>query len=382
MEWVEQKHRPQLPPEVAVELWREAAAMPDASPDALLRLSEAHHRLGDVASSLVAVISPVDRRRDHAAAWRNRASLHLDLGEDEAALRASERAGPRGGLLRARALARLDRTAEAEELLRKLLAEGAGWQVFEPLARLIARAKRGEALMDLCDANADRPGCATAVLAYRAVALGLMGRHEAARRIIDPQRHVKQVAFVPPAEFGSLDRFNANLADQILRGYRPVVRDGFSITYDPDYRAIPNLRPLHDFMRREMAGFVDELPQRGLDGVMRPPPPRIRLHSGVSVLRGRGYHGDHIHPRGYISCVYHVLVPDEIAAAEDLCGQLAIGIFEGLTPDGGLGWEVLYLRPRPGILTIFPSHMFHDVVPTRIEAPRVATAGDLEPATE
>ena len=36
-------------------------------------------------------------------------------------------------------------------------------------------------------------------------------------------------------------------------------------------------------------------------------------------------------------------------------------------------------RPRAGTLTLFPSHYFHDVVPTDIATPRVAVAADMEP---
>ena len=376
MAWVEQKDGPRLPPEAAVELWREAAAMKGGSPDALLHLGKALYQLGDTRGALGALAGFNERQPSHAEAWRLRASLYLDLEEHDAALHAAEQAGPVGQLLRARALIALDRKDEGERLLREMLSRDIQPAAFERLARLLARQGRGGALLELCLMCANARGCATIDLAYRAIALSLLGRGDEARRIVDPERHVKQVAFEPPPELGPINRFNAELAAQILRGHQPLAREGLAIDYDPDRRRIPNLSPLHDFFRRETAAYVDELPERGLADVMPPPPEHIRLHSGVTVLRGPGQHGDHIHPRGYVSCVYHVLVPDEISASDDRRGHLSIGTFEGLDRPG---WQPRYLRPRAGVLTIFPAHFFHNVVPTGIVAPRVSVAGDLEP---
>lgn len=374
MEWIEQKDSvPQLPPEAAVDLWREAATIPNGSPEALFQLATALFNTGDTPGALEALKRYTDRTPGNAEAWRFRASLHFDLDEFAGALDAAERAGHAGMLFRARALIALGRADEGEQLLRGLLAEDTHSAVFERLARLLTRQGRGSDLLALCDARGRLPGCATIALAYRALALGLMGRDAEARRIVDPERHVKQVAFDPPVE-----QFNADLAAQILRGSQPAAREGLGIAYEPDRRRIPGLLPLYDFFRREMALYADELAERGLAEVMQPPPERVRLHNGVTVLRGKGQHGDHIHPRGYISCVYHVVVPEEISGARDLRGHLEIGGFEGLAQQS---WATRYIRPCAGVLTIFPSHFFHNVVPTGIEAPRVSVAGDMEPVS-
>ena len=380
MEWVEQEETaPRLPPDLLVDLLREAAALPNAAPDASLRLGKALHDIGDTRGAIEILSRLTGIENDNAEAWRLRASMHLELDDYQEALAASERGGASAAILRARALIGLARNDEAERLLREMLAQDVHPAAFERLARLLARQGRGEAVLELCQARAGLPGCATIGLAYCALGLSLTRRDEEARRIVDPERHVKQVSFDPPAELGPIEQFNAGLAEQILRGQRPAVREGLGIAYEPDRRRFPNLVPLYDFFRRELERYVGELPQRGLDTVMPPAPHRVRLHSGATVLRMKGHHGDHFHPRGYVSCVYHVSVPGELSAAADLRGQLAIGTFDGLDRHCTPSWRTRHLRPQPGVLTIFPSHFFHNVVPTDIAAPRVSVAGDMEP---
>lgn len=215
-------------------------------------------------------------------------------------------------------------------------------------------------------------------LAFRALALSLMGRDEGALLIVNPERHVKQVAFDPPAALGPVDRFNAELAAQILNREGRTVRAGLGITYEPDRKLYPHLDPLHAFIRRELEQYVEELPQRGLDRVMPPPPLRARLGSGNTVLRLNGHHGDHLHPLGYASSVYHVAVPDEITNGDGLHGHLVIGAFALIAPSVP-SWPVRYIRPKPGVLTIFPSYFFHNVVPTQTSTPRISVAADMEP---
>lgn len=380
MEWIDQEEKaPKLPPHVLVELLREAATMPDSAPDATIRLAEALRDTGDAAGAIAALTRLTDVQSGNTAAWATRARIHHECEEYAEALWSAERAGERATLEQARALIELDRKDEAEHLLRVLLTQDVNATAFDPLCRLLARRGDGAALLDLCDARGGLPGCATLGLAFRALALTLMGRDAEAMRIVDPERHVKQVAFDPPAALGALDRFNADLAEQILRHEGRSVRAGLSITYEPDRKLYPHLNPLSDFLRRELERYVEELPQRGLDSVMPPPPPRARLGTGNTVLRSGGHHGDHVHPAGYISSVYHVAVPDEIANGDGLHGHLVIGAFALMAPRVPC-WPTRYIRPQPGMLTIFPSYFFHNVVPTRSAAPRVSVAADMEAA--
>ncbi|MEO9129619.1 MAG: putative 2OG-Fe(II) oxygenase [Sphingomonas sp.] len=367
-----------LPPALLVGLLREAAAIPGGAPDVLIRLARALHGIGDTPGAIVELNRFVAIQGDNVDAFRLLASLHLEIDDHEAALHASQRGGASATVLQARALMGLDRNDEAEHLLRRILEEAVNPLAFERLSRLLARQGRGGELIALCEARGGQPGCATIGLAFRALALSLVGRDEEAVRIVDPQRHVKQVRFAPPDDAGKGDRFNTELAAQILRQPRPSVRDGLSIAYEPDLTRVPHLGALHLFLQREMERYVAELPERGLDGVMPLPPLRARLHSGSTVLIGEGRHGEHFHPRGYVSCVYHVSVPQALSSAEDPRGALMIGSCDSL---GGhsLPWQMRQIRPEAGVLTIFPAHFFHDVVPTGLVEPRISVAGDMEP---
>ena len=379
MEWVEPEEKTRtLPPHMVVEVLRDAAAMPDSAPDASLRLAEALRDTGDSPGAVEILTRLTDVQGGNSAAWAMLARIHLEREEYSEALRAAERAGPRSAHERARALLKLNRDDEAEHQLRALLAQDVNETAFDTLSRLLALRGDGPALLELCDARGGLPGCAMLGLAFRALGLSLVGRDEEALLIVDPERHVKQVAFDPPAALGPVDRFNAELAAQILRHEGRTVRAGLGITYEPDRKLYPHLDPLHAFIRRELDQYIEELPQRGLDRVMPPPPLRARLGNGNTVLRLGGHHGDHLHPLGYVSSVYHVAVPDEITNGDGLHGHLVIGAFALIAPLLP-SWPVRYIRPKPGMLTIFPSYFFHNVVPTQTSTPRISVAADMEP---
>jgi Putative 2OG-Fe(II) oxygenase len=125
---------------------------------------------------------------------------------------------------------------------------------------------------------------------------------------------------------------------------------------------------------------LDEARGRGLDAVMPPPPKEGHLYESSTVLSGPGHNGEHIHGNAYVSSVYHVLVPDSVSSADDSRGALALGLCASYTGGYTPCWGARYIKPVAGSLVIFPSHIFHDVVPSRTPMPRIAVAADLQPA--
>jgi tetratricopeptide (TPR) repeat protein len=77
-------------------------------------------------------------------------------------------------------------------------------------------------------------------------------------------------------------------------------------------------------------------------------------------LRGQGHHTHHVHPEGWLSSALYISLPDENPADPD-AGSLVLGC-----PPAELGLDLAPMRtikPRPGMLALFPSTMWHGTQP-------------------
>jgi hypothetical protein len=96
----------------------------------------------------------------------------------------------------------------------------------------------------------------------------------------------------------------------------------------------------------------------------------VRLHD-------QGFHISHIHPSGWLSSACYISLPPEIDGTSTQ-GALTFGV-----PDAALGLDLQPRRivhPRPGMLAIFPSFMWHGTLPFESESPRLTVAFDALPA--
>jgi hypothetical protein len=199
--------------------------------------------------------------------------------------------------------------------------------------------------------------------------------------LVDLDRHVARVPLVPPAAFGNSAEFNARLATDVLALSARTGRESREthIIYHPDTRRSAALSALLVMIKGAIETYLDEAPDRGVDSALPPPPEAATMFTGTTILRGEGTNGEHIHPEAYVSTVYHVAVPAEIAGAEGNRGALTLGDCTSYTGGYQGVWGTRHIRPVAGWLTLFPSHVFHNVVPTRTKEPRISVAADLRP---
>jgi hypothetical protein len=247
------------------------------------------------------------------------------------------------------------------------------------LLRPLARREDGGALLDYCDALPEPLADCTIARACRAIALSRLGRTEEACAMVDLDRHVARIELEPPDGFGSRDEFHAALAAEIAHGGADDRAAGDSyIIYGIDTRRRPVLRALHDRIRAAMAEALAAPGMIGPGGMASALPEQGVFVHGITQLRGDGRNGEHVHPGGLISAVYHVRVPEGIGAAGDRRGALVLGGVGEFANGHQACWGRRDVPPREGWLTIFPSHFFHDVVPTRLRAPRISIPVDLQ----
>ncbi len=387
MRWLEPGPDVSMPPAVAISLLRQAIGKDPDNPVLQTRLGAAflsRSRFGDAADAFeVAARQAVD----DFAAWPKLVKCYVELDRPDAALDACRRAEIRKPsaelhFQKGRALLKLRRPADARDAFLAAVKSGAPhfpalWALLTPLARQ----PDGAELLDFCDALPQPCRHTALVRAHRAIALSRLGRTREALQIVDLDRYVARVAFAPPAEFGAIDQFNRQLADDILADRVPdkTAGEGFDFNPAPQFHRSEAFVALREFIKSAIDDFLAEARARGFDAVMPPPPAEGALYQSSTVLRGPGHNGEHVHGNAHISTVYHVLVPASVSRADDDRGALALGRCENHTGGYTPCWGTRHIKPEAGSLVIFPSHIFHDVVPSRTQAPRIAVAADLQP---
>nr|WP_314187354.1 putative 2OG-Fe(II) oxygenase [uncultured Brevundimonas sp.] len=102
---------------------------------------------------------------------------------------------------------------------------------------------------------------------------------------------------------------------------------------------------------------------------------RIRSMWSVRLSPG-GFHTSHVHPDGWLSSACYIETPD-VADDQDREGWLKFGEPGGPTTPGLVAEH--HVQPKPGLLALFPSYMWHGTVPFS-RGRRMTIAFDLVPA--
>ena len=310
------------------------------------------------------------------------ATCHLRAGRPEAALdvcdnQAPDRPNPAWSLQRGRALLRLGRIAEGQaELVRALQTEDPGFSALRSLLPTYGGTGDGGALLAFCDSLEPRHAETAGARGYRAVAFSLLGRKDDALDLVDLDRCIVRLPFEPPAEFGGIDAFNRMLAEEVLAAVPSNVPADRHVDYLTGVRPDPARTALMAFVRRAVEDYVAGIPERGLGAALPFVPQVAELTSGSVILRGDAGQAEHLHPTGYLSCVYHVAVPGSATAPD---GALNVGACASHFAGHKAVWGIRTIMPEPGWLTLIPSHIFHAVLPTRSREPRITVPSDVRP---
>jgi tetratricopeptide (TPR) repeat protein len=346
------------------------AAKPSTEP------GDAAFRRGDLEAAIAAYEQAAAGDPAGFTNWARLAEALLALGQPAKALAACDkgaayRADPALHHVRGHALRTLGLPAKANAEFLRALALGPRLGPLKALLRSLAAEADGARLLEFCDSLEPRHRDTALARAYRAVALSLLDRRDEANRMVDLERHVVRMPFDPP---GDVEAFNRALAAEILA---EASGEETAINYSPSRG--PAMATLLAFTRQAIEDYAGRLPELGLADVLPPVPASATLLTATTVLRGEGRNRQHIHPAGYISTVYHVSLPDAVRAAADHRGALLLGPCDEAAPGHLPCWGTRHIKPVEGWLTLFPSHLFHDVVPSQSGQPRVSVASDLSP---
>ncbi len=145
-----------------------------------------------------------------------------------------------------------------------------------------------------------------------------------------------------------------------------------------------NLAEVDDAAVRAFFKAIDGPIHRHIAAIGHGADPTRRRNTGRYAIAGiwsvqlqpGGFHTDHVHPEGWLSSACYIDLPPAIAS--DQQGWLKFGE-PGMPTQPALGAEH-FIRPEPGLLALFPSHLWHGTVPFSGTGTRLTIAFDLVPA--
>ena len=188
-----------------------------------------------------------------------------------------------------------------------------------------------------------------------------------------------------PTGFGSVEEFNAALLERLKALHtaknhpmEQTLRNGsqtYGRLFDLDDPLIEKVRlAQEECIARYLAG----LPKDDAHPFLRRNKGTFRFTDNFSVrLKKGGYHTNHIHSHGWISSAYYVEVPEEVSTTSDKAGWINFGRPNELPgcddePDK-------WIQPKPGVLALFPSYIYHGTEPFVSDSYRTTVVFDALP---
>ena len=182
-----------------------------------------------------------------------------------------------------------------------------------------------------------------------------------------------------PAGWPTLDAYIADLASA-LKGLHGFEQHPFNQSLRHGSQAVDILQRSHPALRALPLALDGPIRRRLAELGSGDDPVRAR-NRGTYAFQGMwsvrlkpgGYHVDHVHPQGWLSSACYI----ETVEGPEREGWIRFGQ-PGLRTRPPLEAEH-YIKPKPGMLVLFPSYMWHGTVPFGGDRRRLTFAFDLIP---
>ncbi len=384
------------------EIVRAAVARNPASPELRLRLAKLLNRLDAFDAAIDVLTAPEPGAKAAPLdidAWRTLAmarfardapgdlALAAQASAQAVALAATDDERSAALADEARALLLLDRRDDARARLTEALRlDPTNMDACRRLATDLLHCGEAEGALVLADRLMAQGVRHTRLLAVRTLALVRLDRIDEARATLDPGgfRHIETLQ--PPPGWDSLAAFNAALADEL--GRHPGIRYGRHGTASRETWRIDALATGAAPLARALLAQIASAAERHVASLGPSMHPWLASRPAAGVLRSwcvmtdsEGFERWHAHPAGWMSGVYYVQVPGAVVDGSDRGGCIAFGV-----PDGTVGarsgerFGEELVRPRPGMLMLFPSHSYHRTYPHGTTDRRICVSFDILPA--
>ncbi|MEZ5995324.1 MAG: putative 2OG-Fe(II) oxygenase [Hyphomonadaceae bacterium] len=216
-------------------------------------------------------------------------------------------------------------------------------------------------------------------IAMQATAWRLLGDARY-RTLYDYQAFVVTDRLDTPAGWNSLASYLDDLATGLASEHRLRTHPfDQSIRHGSQIHDVPNIdhpavRALPEALNGAIMRYLNRL-GRGGDPLRSRNTGKYAVHGMWSIrMSAGGHHVDHIHPDGWISSACYVEMPKVRGEKE---GWIKFGC-PGVRTKPELDAEH-FIEPQPGMLALFPSHMWHGTTRFSDKTPRMTVAFDIIP---
>jgi tetratricopeptide (TPR) repeat protein len=327
-----------------------------------------------LAQALLARETQQDSRRAKAAAERAVALARSDAERSTALAEG------------AKAAFRLGEPEFAVELLEEALrADRSNATAFKRLAGHWLRSRNSKAVIGLTDRLMANGVAHSRLLSARMLALAQSGRIGEARELLNLAGFLHKQLLPSPPGWRDLDAFNAELGAELLDHpglrygrYGTASRDSWRIDSPvtgpaPAARAL--IAAIAQLCRRHVAAFP-----RLAHPWLAARPAHATVASWCVITGADGFEDWHTHSEGWMSGTYYVDVPQAVTEGAAEAGCLALGLPEGLAgSEAAASFGTELVRPRPGLLVLFPAHGYHRTFAHGSERRRICISFDLRP---
>jgi tetratricopeptide (TPR) repeat protein len=224
------------------------------------------------------------------------------------------------------------------------------------------------------------------MLAYKALCLQALGESDSSHSLNNYQQFVKIIELQPPAGYESIDEFMQELADTLTGMHHNTqhpldqsVRHGTQTMGNLFANKAPIINQLKLMIEQAAGDYIRGLPDDPHHPFLQRKSERIRFTGAWSVcLKEQGFHTNHVHPEGWLSCCTYIQLPKQITQDDATqAGWIRFGDpgyeLPGLTP-------IIDAKcPQVGYCVFFPSYFFHGTVPFSGQGARITAPCDISP---
>lgn len=243
-----------------------------------------------------------------------------------------------------------------------------------------------ETAIALCDEYLLQHSGNTAVLAFRAVALGELNDRKSVDYLLDYDRFMQLRRLqTPTAGYASLDDFNTALSHYVSSHTTLVSAPVSHATRLGRHsgellgQSQGPIAVLEEAIQAAVKAYICALPADVKHPFVASQPNNFDLTAWGVVLRSKGHQLPHIHPSAWLSGVYYVQVPKILSQPGN--GQDGWIEFGRAPAHFHCASEpvVKLIQPEEGLMLLFPSYFYHGTVPLSGDEQRISIAFDILP---